>query len=140
MVTNGVEWQFVFGKGTFRSSLHGTFNIIKVIEEVLSGDIKINRVSIAGDEDYDKKLIINRFMEELCRRENAVNRGRAQSNSNTVTIEEIWKAVLSNSYPDLEYVRIFIRGHSMETDNEIDVDVPTDSVILTNVGRIRCSK
>jgi hypothetical protein len=106
----------------------------------MSSDIKINRVSIAGDEDYDKKLIINRFMEELCRRENAVNRGQAQNNSNTVTIEEIWKAVLSNSYPDLEYVRIFIRGHSMEADNEIDVDVPTDKVTLTNIGRIRCSK
>ena len=109
----------------------------------MSSDIKTNRVSIAGDEEYDKKLIISRFMEELCQRDNAVNRGEVQSNSNTFTIEGIWKEVLSNSYPDnsgLEYVRIFIRGHSMETDNEIDVDVPTDMVTLTNRGRTRCSK
>jgi hypothetical protein len=55
----------------------------------MSSDIKINRVSIAGDEEYDKKLIISRFMEELCRRDNAVNRGEVQSNSNTFTIEKI---------------------------------------------------
>ena len=28
----------------------------------------------------------------------------------------------------------------METDNEMDVDVPTDRVTLTNRGRTRCSK
>jgi hypothetical protein len=34
----------------------------------MSSDIKINRISIAGDEEYDKKLIIGRFMDELCQR------------------------------------------------------------------------
>jgi len=70
------------------------------------------KVTIAGDEEYDKEVIIPRFMEELCRRDNAVNMGEVQSSSNTFIIEEIWNKALSNSYRDssgLEFVKKFIR-------------------------------
>jgi hypothetical protein len=99
------------------------------------------RVTIAGDENYDKKLIIDRFMEELCRRDNAVNRSEMQSDENTFTIKGIWSEVLSNSFPGeegLEYVRKFVRDHEMEENSEIDIVVPSDKVALTDRGRTKC--
>lgn len=101
------------------------------------------KVSIAGDEGYDKKLIITRFMKELCRRDREVNEGKVQSNSNRFSIREIWQESLSNSYTGeggLEEVRKYVRLHSMDKDPEVDIDVPHDMVSLTNKGRTKCTE
>ncbi|MGH9988634.1 MAG: hypothetical protein ACRD8W_32285 [Nitrososphaeraceae archaeon] len=109
----------------------------------MGSDIKIHRVSNAGGEEEEKNLILNRFMEELCRRFNAVNRSEMQSDETTFTIKGIWNEVLGNSFPGepgLEHVRKFVRGHAMEKEPEIEVDVPSDKVELNNKGQTNCTE
>jgi hypothetical protein len=99
--------------------------------------IKINPPVIAGDEGKEKDTIRRRFMEELCRRDDEVNRGKG-SGSNVFTIEEIWKPVLSNSFFNLDYVKKFIREFDMEEDPDIEV-FNNEKVKLTEKGRTRCT-
>src|SRR5437870_11893984 len=93
------------------------------------------------DPGRDDTIIVQKFMEELCRRDNEDNRGENRDPSrrlNIFTIEEIWLAVLREF--SLERVRVALRGHMQENrenepleflDNEVNVQ-------LTSVGRAHC--
>lgn len=95
------------------------------------------------DPRRDDTIIVQKFMEELCRRDKADNRGENRDPNrrlNTFTVEEIWLAVLRAF--SLERVRVALRGHIQENrDNEplefLDNGV---NVQLTNVGRVHCNE
>ena len=94
------------------------------------------------DPRRDDTLIVQNFMEELCRRDNEDNRGenRDPNRHDIFTVEEIWLAVLRAF--SLERVRVALRGHMQENrenepleflDNEVNVQ-------LTSVGRAHCNE
>ena len=93
------------------------------------------------DPRRDGTLIIQNFMEELCRRDNEDNRGENRDPNrrlNIFVVEEIWLAVLRAF--SLERVRVALRGYIQENrDNEplefLDNEV---NIQLTNVGRAHC--
>jgi hypothetical protein len=92
------------------------------------------------DPGRDDTIIVQNFMEELCRRDNEDNRAenRDPNRLNIFTVEEIWLAVLRAF--SLERVRVALRGYIKENiDNEplefLDNEV---NVQLTNVGRAHC--
>ena len=93
------------------------------------------------DPRRDDTLIVQNFMEELCRRDNEDNRGENRDPNrrlNIFTVEEIWLAVLRAF--SLERVRVALRGHIQENrDNEplefLDNEV---NVQMTSVGRAHC--
>src|SRR5947209_11350911 len=72
------------------------------------------------DPRRDGTLIIQNFMEELCRGDNEDNRGENRDPNrrpNIFTVEEIWMAVLRAF--SLERVRVALIGHIQENrDNE----------------------
>ena len=91
------------------------------------------------DPRRDDTLIVQNFMEELCRRDNE-NKNRDPNRINIFTVEEIWLAVLRAF--SLERVRVALRGHMQENrenepleflDNEVNVQ-------LTSVGRAHCNE
>jgi hypothetical protein len=92
------------------------------------------------DPRRDDTIIVQNFMEELCRRDNENNRGenRDPKRLHIFTVEEIWLAVLRAF--SLERVRVALRVHIKENvDNEplefLDNEV---NVQLTSVGRAHC--
>ena len=89
------------------------------------------------DPRRDDTIIVQNFMQELCRRDNE-NKNRDPNRINIFTVEEIWLAVLRAF--SLERVRVALRGHIQENrDNEplefLDNEV---NIQLTNVGRAHC--
>jgi hypothetical protein len=91
----------------------------------------------------DDTIIVQKFMEELCRRDKEDNRDENRDPNrrlNIFTVEEIWLAVLRAF--SLGRVRVALRGHIKENrDNEplefLDNEV---NVRLTNVGRAHCNE
>lgn len=95
------------------------------------------------DPGREDTIIVENFMEELCRRDNEDNRGENRDPNRPLkifTVEEIWLAVAVLRTFSLQRVRVALRGHMQENrDNEplefLDNEV---NVQLTNVGRAHC--
>jgi hypothetical protein len=93
------------------------------------------------DPEREDTIIVQNFMEELCRRDNEDNRGENRDPNRPLkifTVEEIWLAVLRTF--SLERVKVALRRHMQENrDNEpIEFLDNEMNVQLTNVGRAHC--
>jgi len=95
------------------------------------------------DPGREDTIIVENFMEELCRRDNEDNRGENRDPNRPLkifTVEEIWLAVAVLRTFSLQRVKVALRAHMQENrDNEplefLDNEV---NVQLTNVGRRHC--
>ena len=94
------------------------------------------------DPDKDKRIIIQNFMKELCRRDDEDNKGLAASNRilNVYSVEGIRQQVLGAF--EAEYVKEVLREYLLENrDNEpFDFLDGEQRVRLTNVGRASCDE
>jgi hypothetical protein len=93
------------------------------------------------DPEKDKRIIIQNFMRELCRRDDEHNRGLSidrNSDRNVFPVEEIRQKHLGAF--EIEYVKRALRGYILENkDNEPLVFLDNElNVRLTNVGRASC--
>ena len=79
----------------------------------------------------DKRIIINSFMQELCRLDNDAN--TVDRHGNEATVEEIRHRVL-RAY-SLEYVIPFLREYRLENRGS-----EPQRVRLTDAGRNRCGQ
>jgi hypothetical protein len=86
----------------------------------------------------DKRIIINSFMQELCRLDNEANTGHRRGND--ATVEEIRHRV-SRAY-SLEYIIPFLREHRLENrGSELFEFLDGEQrVRLTDAGRNRCGQ
>ncbi|HJT48789.1 MAG TPA: hypothetical protein VJ729_11465 [Nitrososphaeraceae archaeon] len=86
----------------------------------------------------DKGIIINSFMQELCRLDNEANTGHRHGNE--ATVEEIRHRVL-RAY-SLEYIIPFLREHRLENkgDEPFEFLDEEQRVRLTDAGRNRCGQ
>ena len=85
----------------------------------------------------DKRIIINSFMQELCRLDNESNTGHRHGND--ATVEEIRHRVL-RAY-SLEYIIPFLREHRLESRGSEPFEFldGEQRVTLTDAGRNRWS-
>lgn len=86
----------------------------------------------------DKRIIINSFMQELCRLDNEANTGHRHENE--ATVEEIRHRVL-RAY-SLEYIIPFLREHRLENRGGEPFEFldGEQRVRLTDAGRNRCGQ
>jgi hypothetical protein len=86
----------------------------------------------------DKRIIINSFMQELCRLDNDANTGHRHENA--ATVEEIRHRVL-RAY-SLEYIIPFLREHRLENKSSEPFEFldGEQRVRLTEAGRNRCGQ
>jgi hypothetical protein len=86
----------------------------------------------------DKRIIINSFMQELCRLDNDANTG--QRHGNDATVEEIRHRVL-RAY-SLEYIIPFLREYRLENSGSEPFEFldGEQRVRLTDAGRNRCGQ
>jgi hypothetical protein len=86
----------------------------------------------------DKRIIINSFMQELCRLDNGANTGHRPENE--ATVEEIRHRVL-RAY-SLEYIIPFLREHRLENRGGEPFEFldGEQRVRLTDAGRNRCGQ
>jgi hypothetical protein len=99
--------------------------------------------SIDDDPRKDDTIIVQKFMEELCRRDNEDNRGEYRDPNrrlNIFSMEEIWLAVAPLRAFSLERVRVALRGHIQENRHNEPLEFLDNefNVRLTNVGRAHC--
>jgi hypothetical protein len=96
-----------------------------------------------GDPEGDDKIIIQKFMHELCRRDDEDNRGMntdPKRDLNVFSTQQIRQKGLSGF--DLERVILALRRHLQENrDNEpFEFLDEEKNVKLTNAGRARCDE
>jgi hypothetical protein len=94
-----------------------------------------------GNPELDKKMIIENFMEELCRRNDENNKGLSIENRGdpiVFPIEEIRQKHLLTF--EIEYVKKVLREYILEnSDNEpLEFLDNEQKIRLTDVGRTRC--
>lgn len=91
---------------------------------------------IAGgenDRDRDRRIVIQQFMRELCRRDTEAD---VPEDNRIFRISEIRLTVLRAF--DLEYVRQLLTTYSMETNPDIHL-IGENQIMLTRGGRSRCA-
>ena len=91
--------------------------------------------------ELDKKMIIENFMEELCRRDDENNKGLSiDSRGDPIVfpVEEIREKYLRTF--EIEYVKKVLREYILEnSDNEpLEFLDNEQNIRLTDVGRARC--
>ena len=95
----------------------------------------------ADNPELDKKMIIENFMEELCRRDDENNKGlNIDSRGDPIVfpVEEIRQKHLRTF--EIEYVKKVLRENVLENvDNEpLEFLDNEQNIRLTDVGRVRC--
>jgi hypothetical protein len=98
---------------------------------------------VVSIDEKDDRIIIQKFMKELCRRDDEDNRGiniDRNRQRNVFPTQQIQQAVLRAF--ELERVILALRGHLQENrDNEpLDFLDNERNVTLTNAGRARCDE
>jgi hypothetical protein len=86
-----------------------------------------------NDRDRDRRIVIQQFMRELCRRDAEADVGE---DNRIFRLSEIRLTVLRAF--DLGYVRQLLTTYSMETDPDIQL-IGEDQIRLTRGGRSRCA-
>jgi len=104
---------------------------------------EFNKVQGATNDKCDEELIIQKFMAELCIRDDEDNRTTRPITDrvpNVFSVEGIRQKVLAAF--DIETVRRALRGHRLKNrDNEpLEFLDNEDNVRLTNAGSARCDE
>jgi hypothetical protein len=95
------------------------------------------------DPEREDTIIVQNFMEELCRRDNEDDRGEIRDPNRPLkifTVEEIWMAVAVLRTFSLARVKVALRVHMQEKRDDEPLEFLDDevNVRLTNVGRAHC--
>ena len=101
---------------------------------------------IDDDHDHikeDYRIIVQRFMKELCKKDDEDNRGISSNlggSANVFPVDQIRQAVLE-AYT-LERVMLALRGYILENKGNEPFEFLDDetNVRLTNAGRARCNE
>jgi hypothetical protein len=97
----------------------------------------------SDDRERDKEIIIQNFMEELCRRDDEDNRNYNINSDrvlNIFPIEQIRQKHLSTY--EIEYVKDVLREYIQENREKEPLDLldNEENVRLTNIGRSLCEE
>ncbi|HXP53248.1 MAG TPA: hypothetical protein VN922_25110 [Bacteroidia bacterium] len=95
------------------------------------------------DPEREDTIIVQNFMEELCRRDKEGNRDEIRDPNlplKIFTVEEIWLAVAVLRTFSLARVKVALRVHMQENRDNEPLEFLNDevNVQLTNVGRAHC--